>query len=149
MITHLMMGLPNLNRSVSLPGANLNALNLYPGMAKTQYYLSSDGTADSIITDGFGTNTAALPDWFSAAPQAGIGADYHVRFTVTSVSPGDLGAIGGSPLNTWNSLASDQVVTMSTTDGNKRCTILVEISDNAGASVLDTAIVAMNVDSDH
>lgn len=149
MIHQLMMGIPNPDVKVDVPGATLAALSIYPALAKVEYALLTDGTTNATVTDSMlgSPHLIDLEDWISTAPFTDVGDDYHVRFHVTSVSSGDLGSIGGSGLDVWLPLTTNKVVTMSSTDGYKHCNILVEISDDGGTSVVDSDNVFLNVDS--
>lgn len=106
------------------------------GPAFAAYRLNTTGKAD------INTNTAGLLDipgqWWTAAPQAGIGSGYEVRATyVSGVVP------SGAAQGVWLPLSTLRVWSISKDDPGSRIAVFTVEIRAVGGGVLDSATVTL------
>ena len=109
---------------------------LLPGSATCQYQLTSDGYAN--VIDQAGTSRVGV-NWWTAAPQAGVGAGYEARWTPISGTP------TGAAVNAWLALSSSRTwIFTSSIAGTNVVSGTVEIRPTSG-SVIASCTVTLNV----
>ena len=113
---------------VDLQTASASSLEF--GTATATLTAESDGEVSGVGSTGLTT-----PDWWSAAPDVGVGADYEIRATLLSGTTPTSGTLG-----TWLSLSSNRSWSMvRSTDGTSSCSLTIEIRDTATSTVQGTA----------
>jgi hypothetical protein len=99
----------------------------------------SDGGVRKTTTQGSSTTTEDIGEWSPLHPSESGGAGWHVRVTHSS---GSDPYVSGSGLGVWLALSSSRNWTFSRTSdtpGTTNGSYLVEISDDGGSSVYDSA----------
>ena len=129
-------------------GTSAGAIDLQSATASEQQFISSatatlTAEADG-ETSGQGNLILTVPNWWTGAPDVGIGSNYEIRATV---------ALGDTPtsgsLNTWLSLSVDRTWGLTrTVTGTSSCQLTIEIRDANTLTVLDTAtwVLTANLD---
>jgi hypothetical protein len=124
--------------SVAVTLQNASASDItFGGVSVASLTAGTDGTSS-----GSGNAGVTAPAWWSAAPDVGIGSDYEIRATLAT---GDAPTSG--TLNTWLSLGTARTWSQSqAVDGQRSCTLTIEIRDSATQTVQGTATWSLSVD---
>src|SRR5574341_883987 len=113
-------------------GAGGGIVNPLPSLgAGASFTAPGTGIASCTIqSDGFincqGNQGETDADWFRPN-EAGIGANYWVRVTATGDTP-------SGTLNTWLALSSSRVYSLSSSNGNRSCTLTIQIATDSGGT---------------
>lgn len=105
--------------------------------AQASVSFNADGTTTVDVLDAGdpGSTVTDLADWWTAAPQTGIGSSYWIRATVNSGTGGTFSGTTGS----WLQLSANRSWSVSSSTGVGIRTLTLEISSSAtGSPVLAT-----------
>jgi len=126
-------------------GASADSINLvacsasdlaFGGQSVASLTIESDGEVS-----GTGNLAVSVTDWWSAAPEAGLGDDYEVKATVSSGSNPSTGTVGS-----WQALSSNRAWSLrQVTNGSSSSSLLIQIRDTATQTIQDSATWTLSV----
>lgn len=117
-------------------GASAGGSVVLPNISDLDEQVEPD-TATASITifrnGNYGTRNSGNGDWWSAAPETGIGDDYEFFVSVTT---------GNTPsgfIDNWVGITSNRTWQLETSSGALSCTLAVSVRDATTQTVVDTA----------